>query len=57
VEWIIRANNSLPEWSKEEILQEGSAFLAGTKCQQPKRYLENPNPVELAEFERSTARR
>jgi len=38
-------------WSKEEIMQEGSAFLVGIKYQRPKRYLESPNPVEVAELE------
>lgn len=32
-------------------MQEGSAFLVGIKYQQPKRYLESPNPVEVAELE------
>lgn len=35
-------------------MQKASAFLSGIIYQRPRRYLESPNPIEVAELERAS---
>ena len=50
----MRASNSLPEWSKEEINGGGECIPLRIMYQRSKHYLESPNPVEVAELERAS---